>query len=282
MKRALKFFGVICLIGLIAYLSVTKYLSAARADRLDKALLDAEGRAAQLEAELQAANQKLAALAQNQGASSGTAATSESSAAWSQYSSAGAGVTNLIRIEGTSSVHNWQVESHLIGGTAQLGPGFAITPGASADQGVAKARVSVFIPVRSLKSVEHDGRPYSDPMDEIMYGKLLEAVNRRITFVLDSLTLKEAPNDPTKPFLYEAKGRLAVAGVTNVITMPVSVAPNANGKIQFSGSVPVKMTSFNITPPAPSLGPVVIKTGDEVTLKFIWWVKLNNSSLATK
>ena len=85
-----------------------------------------------------------------------------------------AGLTNLVRIEGTSTVHDWQVEGHLIGGSAELGPGLPTRPGAQALPGVVDAKVSVFIPVRSLKSVEKNGSPYSDPMDEIMYGKLLE------------------------------------------------------------------------------------------------------------
>ena len=61
------------------------------------------------------------------------------------------------------------------------------------------AKVSVFIPVRSLKSVEKNGQPYSDPMDEIMYGKLLEPTNKRITYTLTSLTLKEPPRESDRP-----------------------------------------------------------------------------------
>jgi hypothetical protein len=126
--------------------------------------------------------------------------------------------------------------------------------------------------VRSLKSVEKNGSPYSDPMDEIMYGKLLDQTNKRITYTLTSLKLKEQPRELTAPYLCEATGNLCVAGVTNVITMPVAVLPDAAGRIQFSGSVQVKMTDFKITPPSPSLGGVSIKTGDEVTLRFVWWV----------
>jgi len=55
--------------------------------------------------------------------------------------------------------------------------------------------------------------------------------------------------------------------------MPVSVLPDARGYIQFAGSVKAKMTDFKIEPPSPSLGGVSIKTGDEVTLRFVWWVK---------
>jgi hypothetical protein len=119
-------------------------------------------------------------------------------------------------------------------------------------------------------------------MDEIMYGKLLEQTNKRITYTLTSLTLKEQPRQMADPFLYEATGNLTVAGVTNVITMPVAVSPDPGGRIQFAGSVKVKMTDFKISPPSPSLGGVSIKTGDEVSLRFVWWVNRVNTGQAAK
>jgi hypothetical protein len=128
MKRELILIGIAFLIVLILFLSVTRYLSAARTDRLDKALLAAEARIAQLEAEVQAANQKLATLAQSPQPLPGPNSASSIAGAWVQYVAAGAGVTNLVRIEGTSSVHNWQVESHLLGGSALLGTGFPTAP----------------------------------------------------------------------------------------------------------------------------------------------------------
>ena len=74
------------------------------------------------------------------------------------------GLTNLVRIEGTSTIHNGQVEGHLIGGRAELGEGFPTRPGVKALPGVVYAKVSVFLPVRSLKRVEKSGRACSDAM----------------------------------------------------------------------------------------------------------------------
>ena len=242
--------------------------------------MDAEARMIQLEAEIETAKQRLAELAQPREAArpAGASAIASSAAAGvggplvRYVAISKPGLTNLVRIEGTSTVHDWQVEGHLIGGSAELGSGLPTRPGAQALPGVVDAKVSVFIPVRSLKSVEKNGSPYSDPMDEIMYGKLLEQTNKRITYTLTSLTLKEPPRQVADPFLCEATGNLCVAGITNVITMPVTVLPDPAGRIQFAGSVKVKMTDFKITPPAPSFGGVSIKTGDEVTLRFAWWV----------
>jgi hypothetical protein len=275
MKRILSILGTIGVIALIAYLAVTRYLAQERAAKLDRALMDAEARVIQLESDLEAAKQRPAEPTPARPASSPAAAAAVSPAVagpvvrYAAFSRAG--VTNLVRIEGTSTVHDWQVEGHLIGGSAEFGQGFPARPGAPA-AGPVEAKVSAFIPVRSLKSVEKDGRLYSDPMDEIMYGKLLEPANKRITYTLTSLIPKAQQSEGTASFLYEATGNLCVAGVTNVVTMPVTVSPDPAGTIQFAGSVKVKMTDFKIDPPSPSLGGVSIKTGDEVTLRFVWWV----------
>jgi hypothetical protein len=195
---------------------------------------------------------------------------------WLRYAAAsGTGWTNLVRIEGTSTIHRWQVEGHLIGGSAEFGAGFPVRSGEAPRVGKVAAKVNVFIPVRSLKSVESNGSPYSDAMDEIMYGKLLAEKERRITYTLTSLALKEPPErrEWSGPLHYLATGDLAVAGVTNAVTMPVEVLLSAEGRIRVSGSLPVKMTSFHITPPSPNLGGVSIKTGDEIFLRFVWWVR---------
>jgi polyisoprenoid-binding protein YceI len=313
MKRAFAVLGVIALTALITFLAVTRHLSQERAARLDRALMDAEQRLVELEGEIDAAKQQIAELSKGRaeaasstrsrapaapvpetaagnvissqpgqatGAGAGASApgVAISPGTWIRYVAvASPGLTNVARIEGTSTVHNWQVEGHIIGGSADFGPGFPPEAGVKTNPGPVDAKVSVFIPVRSLKSVERDGSHYSDPMDEIMYGKLLEQTHKRITFTLTSLSLKEQAGEMKAPYVYEAIGNLGVAGRTNAITMQVTVSANSNGKIQFSGSIPVKMTDFGITPPSPSFAGGVIKTGDEVTLKFVWWV--NRSGL---
>ena len=69
-----------------------------------------------------------------------------------------------------------------------------------------------------------------------------------------------------------------MAGVTNLVTMPVAVSSDSAGAIQFAGSVKLKMTDFRITPPSPNLGVAKLTTGDEVTIRFVWWVKRQGAS----
>jgi hypothetical protein len=177
-----------------------------------------------------------------------------------------------VRIEGTSSIHDWQVEGKLIGGYLEAGPGFPVEPGQSVQPGKVEARADVFIPVRSLKSVEKDGSPYSASMDEIMYEKLLLPTNPRILYHLTGLVLKEAPQGTNTSCVFDATGDLVVAGVTNKVSMPVNVTPLGDKKLKITGRTATKMTGFGIKPPAPAIALGLIRTGDEVKLIFEWVV----------
>lgn len=175
-----------------------------------------------------------------------------------------------MRIEGTSNIHDWQCESPFIGGMLEAGDGFPTDPGQDVKPGKVEAKADVFIQVRSLKSVEKDGKPYSDKMDEVMWEHLKEEKNKRILFHLTGLTIKEAAKSKDAPYVCEATGDLAVAGVTNKVTMTVNVLPLAEKKLKISGTLPLKMTSYKVDPPAPKLALGLIKTGDDVKLVFEW------------
>ena len=175
-----------------------------------------------------------------------------------------------MRIEGTSNIHDWQVESPIIGGMMEVGPNFPLEPGQAATPGKVEAKAEVFIQVRMLKSIEKDGKPYMDSMDAVMWEHMRETENKKIVYRLSELTLKEAAKAKDAPYLFEAKGDLAVAGVTNKITMTVSVLPLGEKKLKITGTTSLKMTDFKIEPPSPKLAMGLIKTGDDVKLIFEW------------
>ena len=177
-----------------------------------------------------------------------------------------------MRIEGTSNIHDWQVESPFIGGMMEVGSNFPTEPGQAVTPGKVEAKADVFIQVRSLKSIEKDGKPYMDSMDNVMWDHMKEPENKRIIYRLSELTLKEAPKAKDAPYVFEAKGDLAVAGVTNKITMVVNVLPLGEKKLKITGTTNIKMTDFKIEPPSPKIAMGLIKTGDDVKLIFEWVV----------
>jgi hypothetical protein len=182
---------------------------------------------------------------------------------------------STVRIDGTSNIHDWQVEGSPIGGYFEFGPGFPIEPGQAVSPGKIEARAEAFIVAQSLRSIEKNGKPYSDMMDGIMYEKLKakDDPKARITYRLTDLVLKEAAKSPEAPYLFDSKGELVVAGVTNKVSMPVTILPLGQMKLRITGSVSVKMTAFNIEPPSPSGSFGLIKTGDDVKLSFQWLLK---------
>ena len=154
-----------------------------------------------------------------------------------------------MRIEGTSNIHDWQVESPFIGGLMEVGPGFPTEPGQAVTPGKVEAKVDAFITVRSLKSLKEDGRPYSDAMDGIMWQNLKGTEDEvtkkvpypKIEYRLSELVLKEAPKAKDGPYVFDAKGELALAGVTNKISMPVNVTPMADKKLKITGTLAPKL-----------------------------------------
>ena len=182
-----------------------------------------------------------------------------------------------VRIEGTSTVHDWQVESKIIGGYLEAGPNFPLEPGQEVKPGPVEAKVDAFIPVRSLKSIEKDGSPYSDKMNEVMYEHMKQTNSVKIAYRVTELVLKEPPKSKDLPYIFDSKGELVVAGVTNKISMPVNVTPLGGKKVKITGNTTAKMSDFKMEPPK-LIG--LLTTGDDVKLFFEWTVQQKSAAAA--
>src|ERR1700759_3090436 len=77
-----------------------------------------------------------------------------------------------MRVEGTSIIHDWQVESRLILGYIEGGSNFPLVPGQSATPGKVDVQGQATVKVTSLRSIEKDGKAYSDTMDQKMYDMM--------------------------------------------------------------------------------------------------------------
>jgi hypothetical protein len=176
-----------------------------------------------------------------------------------------------MRIEGTSTIHDWQAEGTVVGGLLKAGAGFPGEPGQAATPGKLDAQADIRLPIRSLTSVESDGKPYSSAMDKVMWEHLHEDEHPQITFHLTGFVLKEAPASKDAPYVCDATGELVINAVTNTASFSINVLPLGDGKLKITGTTKVKMTDFKVDPPNPAnLG---IKTGDDVKIIFTWMVK---------
>ncbi len=179
-----------------------------------------------------------------------------------------------IRLDGTSTIHDWWVEGAIIGGTLELDPSFPTDP-AKGDlkAGPLPAKVEVNIPVRSLKS---SGKR---PMDSVMQGTMAADKHPRIDYRLKELVFKEARDGVLH---FDSKGDLTVHGTTKELAMPVEIVRPDSQSVHVKGAATLKMTDFGMKPPAPALALGAIKTGDEVKVAFEWVTALAETTTASK
>lgn len=164
------------------------------------------------------------------------------------------------KMEGTSTIHDWTMESAVIGGFMEADANFPAS--ALTDPQAAKPKVEIFMPVRSFKS------SYKK-MDEVMQEHMNESKHKRIEYKLTELKPK-SPAGTTGAIQFDAVGELTINGNTKTITMPVTIEKK-DGKMRVTGSAAVKMTDYGVKPPAPTiLGMPTIKTGDDLKITFDW------------
>jgi hypothetical protein len=150
----------------------------------------------------------------------------------------------VIKVEGTSSLHDWTSESSTLSGNAKI----------QISEGQIKhlENVKLVVPVNSIKSGK-------SMMDKNTYTALKDKKFPEITFSVRSF-------ENGKPGELKVKGDLSIAGVTRNIEMPVKYEIISEKKVNFSGNTKIKMTDFNIDPPTAMMG--TVKTGDEITITF--------------
>jgi polyisoprenoid-binding protein YceI len=165
-----------------------------------------------------------------------------------------------VKLEGTSTIHDWTVESGIMGGFIEFQSEYPLDPAKPNSETKITPKVQVTIPVRSLKSGKGS-------MDDIMHDNLKVKDNPTIKYTLTEWKAKD--RKPGDPLQFDTKGDLTVAGVTKPIEMVVTLTPEGD-KLKATGSKELKMTDFGMKPPAPALGLGLIKTADEVKVTFDW------------
>jgi polyisoprenoid-binding protein YceI len=166
-----------------------------------------------------------------------------------------------VRIEGTSTLHNWTVEGPVINGFIEADIGFPES--ALTDSKAAKPNVQVLIPVEALKS-------FDELMDEVMQEHMDMAKYPNIEYHLGELKPESAAG-AAGPLKFVALGTLTVSGTAQPSTMTVTIERIDSTRIKIAGSTPLKMTDFGVEPPAPRiLGMPTIRTGDDIKVSFEW------------
>lgn len=148
-----------------------------------------------------------------------------------------------LKVEGTSTIHDWEMISSKATGSFMLNQ--------SEDGSFAIADLQVELQAESLESGKRK-------MNKNAYKALNTRDYPTISYRLSSAELQ---SDST----LLATGELKIAGHTETVQMTVNYQMS-EGAMHVHGSLPILFTQFNIDPPTAVFG--TIKTGDELTLSF--------------
>jgi polyisoprenoid-binding protein YceI len=176
---------------------------------------------------------------------------------------------SVVHIDGAANIHEWKMEGTLIGGYLEVPAGVMLDSSqaalAGAPDGKVKATAEVTIPVTSIKNGKYEG------MDEVMEDAMDAKEFPAIKFHLQDMTLKQ-PHAAGTPFQFDVAGELAIKGVTNKVSFPISIENADKGKLKITAAaIPVKMTDYGIKPPV-KFG--VFVTEPDVKISFTWSVGL--------
>ena len=172
-----------------------------------------------------------------------------------------------LRLEGRSRIHDWMVQGKEINGFIEVPSEFPDQPVQPAGLYEEKAIAEISVPVRSLKSVDKDGMPYSEKFDEIMYEKLEERTQPMVQFRLQKLVWTSVQ---TNSHLFKSIGHLVVGGRTNTMEFPVTIAKMPGTQLRIRGEVPINPTDFGILPPVIMDPPI---NRMSVKVSFDWTVE---------
>jgi polyisoprenoid-binding protein YceI len=173
---------------------------------------------------------------------------------------------SLLKISGTSSVHDWEVKTRLIGGKMEWDSSFPLDPSKAELPKLTKTpKVTVIIPVRNIESGKQR-------MNEVMHGALNAQKHKYARYSLKDIKVAEAKRKAGEPLVFDTKGTLSVNGKSAPVSMQITIAKGEGNKLKVSGKTKLKMSQFGITPPAPKIALGLIKTGDEVSVEFNWFV----------
>ena len=154
--------------------------------------------------------------------------------------------SSMLKIEGTSTIHDWDMEATSYEGEAVMALNEA------SDLEIQSMRIS--LKAENLKS-GHDG------MDDNAYKALKTKNYPNIVFTLSKV---ESITKTETHFNVKANGNLTIAGKTRNISLTAVCKPQSNGTFSFEGKTAIKMTDYGVDPPTALLG--TIKTGNDLTI----------------
>lgn len=155
---------------------------------------------------------------------------------------------SYIKVTGTSSIHDWEMNSSDIIATLSL---------LKEEDGIKKIEaVNLKMKAKALLSD-------NSTMDSKAHSALKADKNPEISFQMISCNISNTTKQEIQGTI---SGRLSVAGKTRQVNIPFRGNYSDSNTIGVNGIVKLKMTDFEIEPPRAMLG--ALKTGDDINVEF--------------
>lgn len=197
-------------------------------------------------------------------------------AAWAEQKLVyGSAEGSTVRVDGTSTAHDWTVVGRQIDGTIEFR--VALPAGASREQikqalvTNPKAEAKVAIPSRTLKSGKKE-------MDQKMFDALRAKKHPEISYTLGEVGVVGGRDSGGTSFELKTTGELTIAGTTRTLNMPMTIEVLDERRLRISGRTAIKMSDYNVTRPQALGG--LIKSGDRVVVEVAWVVASSEQPVA--
>ncbi len=155
--------------------------------------------------------------------------------------------SSTMRISGTSTLHDWEVEAQSFKGSMEVDV---------FKDSLHIEELKLTVPVLNLKSGKK-------AMDKNMYKALKTEEHANIQYVFTRLVKIKTVQSGKMELLTE--GKLTVAGKTQILQVPLTTTIKEKG-IEFKGTKELSMSQFEVEPPSFMFGTVT--TGNAITIDF--------------
>ncbi len=159
-----------------------------------------------------------------------------------------------IEIDGSSNnTPEWTVYATEIQGEVSV----TLSEGGGAMHGQVES-ASLVVPMRMIKSKK------SSLMDRTMYKAMMATQHPEVTYELTDVETMDVTSDTTA--ILVVGGNLTLGPETNDVQVSVIATMREDGTVAFTGSHPLLISDYGLTPPTAMFGS--LRTGDEVRVRF--------------
>ena len=154
-----------------------------------------------------------------------------------------------IKVEGTSNIHDWELNAEEKSGSAVL----------ESEEGkiIGLQSLEVTIPAEGLKSGKGG-------MDKNTYKALNTKKHKNIEFKLEEV--KDFQDTGNNLYKVKGIGTLKIAGTSKQIPLDFTMKVINGSSVKITGEKTLNMTDYKVDPPTAMFG--TITTGEEVIIKF--------------